>query len=1180
MSEQTARRTAPSTPSQDAAEKQRTASNPFVSSWVSASAGSGKTKVLTDRLLRLLLPREDGQPGTPPEKILALTFTKAGANEMALRLSKRLSAWAVMDDASLSADMTANLLGRTPMPDELLAARKLFARVVDTPGGLKIMTIHSFCQSMLGRFPIESGLPPHFKPLEEDDARNLMVQARRTVLARARSLPTSPLAQAVDHVGQVMTEDQLSALLASMNGERAQLADILSRTFGIDGLYTHLCTLLGIAPTLSEGQALADFCGDEAANASIRPVIAAMAASKSEKEQSKAETLQTYWDADCDERLLHYPAYRDIFLTKEGTLRARLTVADVIQRCPDALEILSEEAERILIFERTIKSMIAAALTRAAFLLGDAILSEYQRLKDRIGGLDFDDLILKTRALLRGTIDTPDGKKAVSPWVLYKMDEGLDHILVDEAQDTNPEQWDIIRLLSEEFFTGLGARDVQRTVFVVGDEKQSIFSFQRAAPDKFGDMFHWFARRIQESGEIFTPVDINTSFRSVQIVLDAVDSVFTMTDTVQGLTTRYLNHIAHRQNQAGQVELWPLFEGSSDEGEETAANLGNWAIPVTLIENQSGASQLASKIGDTIQNWLIKKEPLESYNRPIEPGDIMILMKSRSAFVGQLVRELKQRKIPVSGVDRMILAEQLVVQDLCAAASFALLPGDDLTLASLLKSPFIGYDEQKLYDLTQPRTGDLWQSILSSGDGLTIHWLENLLRRAQSDHPYEFFSRLLQEPCPADSASGLRAIRKRLGEDAFDPLDEFLNLALEYEAAHTAGLQSFLKWHEEGQSEIKRQLEEGGGAVRIMTVHGSKGLQAPIVFLPDTVRLVPPKADSILWPHKTGLSLPLVAPSKDAAPDTALDALDLIRRQQDEEYRRLLYVAMTRAEERLYIAGYTGKRKPAEGGTTPYWYDDVRRAFEARRDAYGDVVESPSGVPDDQGRDKPVLRLSSVRTAAPDKVAKETAGPASAHPALPPYFYKKAPEEPFPPQPLVPSRPSEAEPAAASPLSQGDTSRFKRGTVTHRLLQTLPDLPSGRRQAAAEQFVARTGLGLSSALQKDIVRETMAILNDPVFAPVFGPDSMAEVPVTGFLGGKTLLSGQIDRLVVTEHEVLIVDFKTNRPPPQRPENVPAIYQRQMEAYARAVQAIYPAKKVRCALLWTDGPRLMEIMVTG
>lgn len=1148
----------------EAGRRQEEASDPAVSSWVGASAGSGKTKVLTDRILRLLLPREDGRPGSAPEKILALTFTKAGANEMALRLSKRLSAWAVISEEKLAEDMETRLLGRAPRPDERESARKLFARVIDTPGGLNIMTIHSFCQSVLGRFPIEAGLPPGFRPLEEAEAAELLDQARRDILSHARMAPGSPSALAVAQIGTLMNEEQFGKLLKTMIAERDQLHGLLRRTFGIDGLYTQICRMLDIAPGLTEAQAFTDFCldGGEDRERTMRNIVRALTEDGTAKEKGNAADIQTFWDAPQELRRPLFKDYKKLFLTADNTPKA--PTKKVRDYHPSVEAAFAEEAVRILAYEDMPRRIACANVTRDLFLLAHTIEGRYTELKHRRGALDFDDLILRTLALFKGAYGTQDGL-AMAPWVLYKMDEGLDHILVDEAQDTNPEQWEIIQILSEEFFSGIGARDeTDRTVFVVGDDKQSIFGFQRAAPEKFGDMFQWFDRIIAQAEKRFRPVDITTSFRSVQAVLDAVDAVFDGTAAGTGLGHRYLRHKAIREGQAGLVEIWPLCRPTQPV--QGSAPDSGWFLPDTIQETQSGSLKMAIKISDTIKSWLDAKEHLQSYDRPIRPEDILILVRSRGAFVTQLVRHLKKRAIRVSGVDRMVLADQLAVQDLCAAAMFALCPEDDLTLATLLKSPLIGFDDDALFALCHGRTGTLWKSVQKIGDSALLIWLRALIEYAASATPYAFFARLLQEPCPASAISGMRAIRFRLGEDALDPLDEFLNAALLYESSHTASLQGFLQWHESGSTEIKRQLEEGSGAVRIMTVHAAKGLQAPIVFLPDTTRTAASnRPDQIVWPNKSGLPVPVYIPSKASMPEGLQDTRTHLEARMDEEYRRLLYVAMTRAEERLYIGGYLGKRTDA----TTNWYNDVYAAFNQMDDIQR--IEDPA-----ETDAPPLLRLQTQATRPPDKKTDRPQTPQGGTVLLQPWMLEKRPQEPHPPAPLVPSRPSGETPAAASPREAGNNDRFRRGIFTHRLLQLLPDLPLKRRAEAMQSFLSRPGLNLSPALQESIAQEVAAILNDRAFAPIFGPGSLAEVPVTGLLDGGRLISGQMDRLLITDEDILIIDYKTNRPPPMTVEDVPAIYMQQMKAYADTLAAIYPGRRVRGALLWTDGARLMEL----
>lgn len=1125
--------------------RQRRASDPGASVWVGASAGTGKTKVLTDRVLRLLLPRRDGHPGTAPLRILCLTFTKAAASEMVQRISATLSVWATLPEEDFGPDKKGlktrlrELTGYEAGRAEIDAARRLFASVVDTPGGLKVMTIHSFCQSVLGRFPLEAGIPPHFSVVDEGPAQELLARARNAVLERARQEPDSPLGRAVIAIAAEQNEEQFGMLLQALCGERQQLQRAAADP---ERLYGELCALFGVNPADTPDSLKKAACEDATFDRdALYAACRALANGTGKSDQPRGLAIQRWLDAAAGLRLEGFDEYESQLLTKDGQPRKSLSTKSVQQADPACEPALQAEAQRLGALRDAFRALKCVCLTRDLMLVGSAILQEYQTLKDARALLDYDDLILTTLSLLR--------QEGIAPWILYKLDGGLDHVLIDEAQDTNPEQWQIIQRLCEDFFSGEGARsEVTRTVFTVGDEKQSIYSFQRASPGEFARMKAYFMGKGAQEEKL------DISFRSAASVLGLVDEVFAPPALRQGLGGDILKHHSFRRGQAGLAELWPLF--SPDE----AAEEEPWSPPVRVVEAPSGQAKLADHIGATIERWLNSGEILESQGRAVEPGNIMVLVRTRTAFVNQLVRALKTRNIPVSGVDRMVLGEQIAVMDMLALAQFALLPADDLSLACALKSPLIGLDEDQLFALAARREGSLWGALRASAHEPVIKWLEDLISHAAYEHPYEFFSRILQRPCPADKVSGQRAMVKRLGADALDPLGEFLNAALAFETNNIPTLQGFLLWQQKSDAAIKRELEEAGGAVRIMTVHGSKGLQAPIVILPDTTRTAAAKKNgNLLWPDKTGLSVPLWAPRSEDFPALYRQARTRLDDAMEEEYRRLLYVALTRAEDRLYIGGCKGRREPLD----ECWYNYVAAAF----DRLPDVEEGGNGI----------RRIRNPQTAEPDlKKKKETRNETTAE--LPPdWLFQPASAEAFPPRPLIPSRPAEAEPAVSSPLKSGEDYRFRRGNITHKLLQILPDLPPAGREQAARHFVARPAHELPAALQEDIVRETLAILSHPAYAPLFGPDSLAEVPLTGFVNGR-LVSAQIDRLLVTDRAIWIVDYKTNRPPPTEEKDVPAIYRDQLTSYRDIVANIYPGRPIRCFLLWTDGPLLMPLTI--
>ncbi|MEZ5919605.1 MAG: UvrD-helicase domain-containing protein [Alphaproteobacteria bacterium] len=799
-----------------------------------------------------------------------------------------------------------------------------------------------------------------------------------------------------------------------------------------------------------------------------------------------------------------------------------------------------------------------AALTRDLFALGEAVLNLYDSLKAEQGVLDFDDLIFETLDLLKGRSDTAGASGG--QWVQYKLDRGLEHILVDEAQDTNPEQWAIVEALCDEFFAGRSAGERERTIFSVGDEKQSIYGFQRASPEEFARMHAYFTTRVTQAGSRWETIKLNISFRSVKSVLAAVDSVFESVSAFGDTGGEPVRHHSFRRGQAGLVELWPVFEDDEASQEDL------WTPPLQAQDKVTGTARLAAHIAETVRKWLDDGEMLPSRGRPLRPGDIMVLVRTRTAFTHQLTRALKAQGVPVGGVDRIVLNDQIAVQDMLACASFALLPEDDLTLACLLKSPLIGLSEEALYDLAYGRSGSLWERVKAQAVPAVQDYLAMLIEEGRRSTPYDFLSMILQRPCPAESGSGLRAVKKRLGEDALEVLDELLNSALEFERLHTPLLQPFLQWQKEGGGDIKREDEDGADHVRILTVHGSKGLQAPIVILPDTTSSPGQSrgnrpGERILWPDKTGLDIPLWSPRTECDYATYSRAAEALWAREIAEYDRLLYVAMTRAEDRLYVGGALKSKELQDG----CWYERIRTGLER--------------LPDIEQLDGGELRLSNPQLHDPDRpdVKPDTPNIPTTPPA---WLGQAAPQEQALQAALAPSRLEDASDSALSPLKGADDFRFRRGNLTHKLLEILPGLPLEARAQATNHFLSRNAPDLDGPLRADIAAETLALLEHPEFAPLFGPESLAEAPVAGFLPDGTPVRGQVDRLLIGPDDIWIIDYKTNRPPPKTPEEVPQIYRAQLKSYAAILSQIYPGRVLHARLLWTDGPCLMPIDLKG
>jgi ATP-dependent helicase/nuclease subunit A len=1126
-----------------AARVQQRASDAGASVFVAASAGTGKTKVLTDRVLALMLR------GSDPARILCLTFTKAAAAEMANRLHDRLSLWATVADGKLAQELQA-LTDRAPDDDAMARARRLFARVLDTPGGMKIETIHAFCQSLLRRFPLEAGIAPHFELMDERNAADALGMARDEMLSLARGGRDDRLEAALREVTARIAESTFDELMAELIRDRARFAHALAA--GEAALAERLARLLGIAVGTTAEAVVATACAaGAAAEASLAEAARAMLASASKRDQERGAVV-TRWLDQVAARVAHCDEYLSVFFTKEGSERKDILTKAVAAGAPQAEAALRCEAARLA---QVLRRRDAAALmqaTGALATLGGALLALYERHKSERARLDYDDLVLRARDLLR--------RPGVAPWVLFKLDGGLDHILIDEAQDTNPEQWQVVQSLADEFFAGMGARAPGRTVFAVGDAKQSIFSFQRADPVDFLRMREHFAKRVQDAQEEWRTVDLDISFRSTAAVLAAVDAVFARASAASGvaLDGAPIRHMPYRAGAGGLVELWPPVEPVDPPRPEP------WEPPIAQRQARAPQARLARAIARTLRRWLDAGERLPARDRPLSAGDVLVLVRRRGPFVVELVRALKRENVAVAGADRMMLTEQLAVQDLLALAQFLLLPEDDLTLATVLKGPICGLDEEQLFRLAHGRRGRLWPELRArAGEhpafARAAELLGDLLGRVDFMPPYELFAEVL------GARGGRRLMLGRLGAEAADPLDELLAAALVYERSHGPSLQGFLHWLVAGDHEVKRDLDQRGrDEVRIMTVHGAKGLEAPIVFLPDTMQ-VPRQVPSVLW---TAAGLPLWR-INDAATVPPLDqARAAAMARRDEEYRRLLYVALTRAEDRLYICGWRTRQKQPDD----CWYDLVK---EGLRTAPGCTAFAFDAAPliGSDGWAGEGLRLESPqrgRARAEDrfqslKYATE----------LPLWATRPPPPEPSPPKPLAPSQPREAEPAVRSPLSGDEGAGFRRGRLVHRLLQSLPLLPPEARAGAARRFLKLPLHGLDPAAQEALARETLAVLEDEKFAPLFAPGSEAEVPVVGLIEGRAL-SGRIDRLAVTAESVLIVDYKTLRPVPQSAAEVPALYLDQLRSYRGALEAVYPGRRIRCALLWTDGPKLMEI----
>jgi len=1152
---------------------QGSAADPLASAWVKANAGTGKTHVLTLRVLRLLLA------DTSPERILCLTYTKAAAAEMSRRVFDRLAGWVTADEAKLR-DELRDVIGGDASTETMELARRLFAKAIETPGGLKVQTIHAFAERLLQRFPLEAGVAPDFKILDDAAAADLKSRAIEQTLMDATAAPDSPLGRALDIIVRYATDTQFEKLIGNAVEERRWLdvagkRESVATLEDVSAMETYLRTTLGVRAAIAAGD-LHRECAHVLSDDDLRELADHLATGKTSDNGHVATLRIAVQHTDIERRV---PALKAYLLTGTGDPRRSLMTKALSTANPRLHDRCQVAQQRFVALMDELNALTLVESSMALYAFAGVILRRYTEARRAAGALDFDDLILKTKSLLEG-----DGGEA--QWVLYKLDGGLDHILVDEAQDTSPEQWEIVKALANEFFSGVGTRDgAVRTVFAVGDEKQSIYSFQGADPKMFADAGLRFARLAQQAGLTWKPIELTMSFRTVAPILAGVDIVFADPQRTPGLTAGGPppKHDAIRVGHAGLVEIWP----TEKPDDRTAAD--PWT-PLSDTSERSPANRLAERIADTIKGWLTSGEQLTSAGRAIRAGDILILVRKRNPFAVPMVTALKRRGIAVAGADRIALTDQIAVQDLMALGDFLILPEDDLALATVLKGPIFGFTDEDLLTFAPGRKSKtLWTALLDHAEtkpeykGAT-EMLKRWRAKADFTPPFEFFSSVLDR-------DGARAkMLHRLGPEAAEAIDEFLDLALSYDDGTPPSLTQFLAELRANAPEIKRDMDHGRDEVRVMTVHGAKGLEAPIVFLPDTctTKSGDISAASLVklahLDHPPGIPEPLVWAVKGTS---GVEAVSLARQfreaREHEERNRLLYVAMTRARDRLYIAGFEGKTPPAPSCWYSVMSDALRPLAQEIDTADGQKVwrieASQSADIEDKKKEK-TRQLQFVER--PDFASR----PAQPEPKL---------SVPLAPSRLEPYAPdSEGEPIAAgrhdaaatydgpSPLSGNTEHRFLRGTLTHALLQHLPSIDTEQRERIAKAFIEKRGAPLLPAARASIVRETLAILTSPRFAPLFGPNSMAEVPIAAVIprpkgtGPSLDLSGQIDRLAVTDGEVLIVDYKTNRPPPRDVGHVAAAYLYQLAAYRLALREIYPGRKIRAALLWTDGPNLMEI----
>ncbi|WP_273717437.1 MULTISPECIES: double-strand break repair helicase AddA [Bartonella] len=1136
-----------------ALDAQATATHPQKNVWVSANAGSGKTHVLSERVIRLLLN------GTPPARILCLTYTRAAAAVMQSRIFRTLSSWNELDDAQLQEILT-RFENKPVNAQKLTYARQLFARALETPGGLKIQTIHAFCESLLHQFMLEANIAGHFELPDDISREKLRQESRRQLLARHDVQP------ALQQLLQVISEHTFNQLLYEAVEKQHKLSDFLSSLLSENG-EEKLRALFNLAPDETNQGLL-----EQIQQTARLPLYALKhcETNGSQNFKNMVEKFSQLEKAHDETNILNIIS--DIYFKTKGEPRSfsNLSRKKSDEIWPFIQQMLEDKQNKLSLLLEKYQCTKVATLNMAAFQLCAVYLKIYTNLKKANGILDFDDLIERTLHLLQ--------RKGASQWVHYKLDQGLDHILLDEAQDTNPEQWQIIQLLAQEFFSGYSQRTNIRTLFAVGDEKQSIYSFQGAAPENFAANGRIIQKKAQQTNQQFEKIQLHYSFRSTADVLKSVDLVFETPENYKGLSAENTKtvHEAIRVHSPGEVVIWDAIS------KETSEFPHDWHLSVDHLDTPE--VRLAEKIAETIADWLQKGEMLPAKGRLIRASDIMILVRKRDKFVSALSRALKHLNIPVAGADRLQLTKHISIRDLMALGRFVLQPQDDLSLACVLKSPIFAFSEKELYQLATHRTGSLWQSLCTHASSQVsfkdafekLNYYRTLVDKIPV---FEFYSHIL------NNDKGRQKILARLGSEANDVLDAFMDYTLAIQKTGLPGLQAFLETLTASEPEIKREFEQNNEEIRIMTVHAAKGLEAAIVFLVDP--------GSAIWhpqhaPHLLKVPLDdaqgygqhafIWRPNEKFNTKLSKKAILHLKERAEEEYRRLLYVGMTRAEDRLFVCGYNGKKTLSDT-----WLQLVKKALVP----HAVTIKGPA-------EDIAAWRYCITSSSSASIINQEVpCAESQALPPLPSFFSHKVPVEPVLPKPLKPSVASlsiEADTELSSSpkqlftspvLGETNTNRvffIEYGHIIHRLLQHLPDCPPQKRPDYARNYLNLKASHWEESQREDALRHVWKILDHVYLTPLFSEHSRAEVPLMGIVkirGKEQAVSGQIDRLYITKNSIIFADFKTGIPP----ENEAAIaphHWLQMALYRKLLQAIHPDKDIQALLIYSKEAKIFKL----
>ena len=1112
-----------------ATRAQITASDARFSSWLTANAGSGKTKVLIDRVARLLLD------GVQPEQILCLTYTKSAAAEMKNRLFDRLGKWAMLADQELNFSLLGMGIQTQLGIEELKKARTLFARAIEAPGGLKIQTIHAFCSSLLRKFPLEAGISPQFGELTERGQRDLYLKVLEILSADEAT------EESFEHFSKIANvsnwEETVSKIVSkrnifSKNKSRAEIYEAFSVSSEVsieDDISSHfqngtMSFLKKISDCLQQSTSKVD--------------------QKISKELSKIFSIDLTSLQLLEKIFLYSKTSKAPFTAKLGKFSTKEMRNGLLA---DYIDEIDDFMVRLETFRNRRLSYLAAETSFSIHKFASAFLQVYTEQKNFKGLLDFDDLINIAVNLLTTS--------AVADWVLYRLDGGIDHILVDEAQDTSPSQWKVIETLAQELTSGQGIKENRsRTVFVVGDQKQSIYSFQGADPGQFDRVRDRFSAKLEGAEKTLQIASLDYSFRSSQTILALVDKIYEDARAEDFGWGR--KHLAFKSELPGRIDLWPIIP------KKLNPNLSKWEEPIELISDADHFVSLARLIAQEIKRMIdqdVQVPEQKTINqqptfRSVRAGDFLILVQRRSEIFHEIIRACKDANLPIAGADRLRLAGELAIKDICNFLSFIDNADDDFSLAAILKSPLFGWNEKRLFELAHSREEmTLWQALRNDPIKFAheLEVFEDLRSVADLVRPYELIERILI------LHNGRSLLIGRLGKEAEEGIDTLLTQAMDYESSEIPSLTGFLAWISDENIEVKRQFDSSVNQIRVMTVHGAKGLEAPIVILPETHDFKNEISDEILFTD----DLALKKFSSTERSNKTTEVYNSQKQKNSAERDRLLYVALTRSEVWLIVAA---AGNVSDDGKS--WYKKVEQGL-INLDAKSEPFSHGYGLRYQHGKwlvgkcsEKHLKKASKIKL---PQIFKENLGT--------PVKFEKF----INPSNLMGSKSIQR----IDKVTEGDGAKLF-GTIVHLLLEKLPKSNSNDWQNIVPNLLKWAEIYVSEETQTRAYKQAENILKNPSFEFIFAPDVLAEVQfstIVESVGGIPIV-GVIDRLVLSQDSALIIDFKTNQEVPSSIDEVPLGVLKQMGAYAASMQKVFPKKNIELGIIWTHSAELMKIDV--